>query len=68
MVPVTVNGDINGDGIVDVEDLSLLIDVVLGRAANRDNLPGDPDVDGNGAVDVGDVSALIDIIINGAVV
>lgn len=51
-------GDITGNGIVDVDDMSVLIDAVL--AGSTDNTY---DVNGDGAVDVGDVNFLIDLIL-----
>ena len=50
----------NGDGIVDVTDVDIMIDMVLGKA------PQDltkADLDGNGLVDVSDVDMLIDIVL-----
>ena len=54
-----VRGDLNGDGIVDVTDVSLAIDIVLGKA----ELNPAADLDGNGEVDVTDVSMMIDIVL-----
>ena len=55
-------GDLNGDGNVDVTDVSILIDVVLGKDAPlADGAVTDLNNDGN--VDVSDVSLLIDIIL-----
>lgn len=51
-------GDITGNGIVDVDDMNVLIDAVL--AGSTDNTY---DVNGDGAVDVGDVNFLIDLIL-----
>ena len=58
-------GDLNGDGQVDVSDVDLLIDLVLGRIT-EDSLLGDPDLNGDGQVDVTDVDLLIDIILGKA--
>ena len=57
-------GDINGDGSVDVTDLSAFIDVMLGNA-RRSDFPGDCNLDGDedDVVDVSDLSILIDIIL-----
>ena len=57
-----VRGDINGDGVVDVSDVNIAIDIVLGKDSN-DNYGGRADLDGNGIVDVSDVNALIDIVL-----
>ncbi len=55
-------GDVNGDGRVDVSDVTTLVDVILGKTTN---VPGSTDVDLNGAKnpDVSDVTALVDIIL-----
>ena len=55
-----VRGDVNGDGMVDVTDVSLTIDMVLGKVP--ENL-ATADLDGNGTIDVSDVSAIIDIVL-----
>ena len=60
-----VRGDLNGDGNVDVTDVSLLIDVVLGKEVTlADGAVTDLNDDGN--VDVTDVSLLIDIVLGKA--
>lgn len=53
-------GDINGDGSVDVSDVSALINTILGVAHYTTYLT---DVTGNGSVDVSDVTSLINIIL-----
>ena len=60
--PAVIPGDLNGDKILDVADVTLLIDVVL------NNLPVDlaiADLTGDNGIDVADVVALIDIVLNG---
>ncbi len=55
-------GDLNMDGSVTIEDLSTLIDVLLGSVlANYDT--GAADVDRDGSIGISDVSALIDILL-----
>lgn len=55
-------GDLNADGNVDVTDVSLLIDVVLGKTPVL--APGvQTDLNDDGNVDVSDVSILIDIVL-----
>lgn len=53
-------GDLNGDGLVDVADVSLLIDMVLGKCL-PDMLQGDLNRDQ--VIDVSDVSWLIDVVL-----
>lgn len=55
-------GDVNGDGAVDVADVSCVIDIVLQLTAASD-YPGNADINGDGIVDVADVSATIDIVL-----
>ena len=58
VMPVVIEGDVNGDGEVSVSDINSVIDVILGGAT----LPS-ADVNGDGEVGVSDVNALIGIII-----
>ena len=55
-------GDLNADGNVDVSDVSLLIDVVLGKPVTlaKDAVT---DLNNDGNTDVSDVSLLIDLIL-----
>ena len=56
-------GDVNLDGHVDVEDVNILVNIMLGtdQAANYD---GRADVSGNGGkVDVADVNAIVNIML-----
>ena len=59
-------GDIDGDGAVNVSDVTALVNRILGTASYAD---GVCDVDGNGAVNVSDVTSLVNIILsdNGSV-
>ena len=60
--PELERGDLNGDGNVDVSDVSLLIDLILGKdVAVVDGAV--TDLDGDGNTDVTDVSLLIDMIL-----
>ncbi|MBQ1611635.1 MAG: dockerin type I repeat-containing protein, partial [Muribaculaceae bacterium] len=52
-------GDVNGDGEVDVRDITALIDVIMNDGVNPR-----ADVNEDGEIDVRDISALIDIIMN----
>lgn len=53
-------GDLNDDGMVDVSDVSLLIDMVLGKVERNFNLA---DFNVDSSIDVTDVSLLIDIVL-----
>jgi len=54
-------GDINGDGKVDVTDVNVVVNIILGKDS-KDNYPN-ADTDGNGTVDVTDVNAVVNIIL-----
>ena len=56
---LAVDGDLNGDGVVDVSDVSLMIDVVLGLSDAQD-MSASADLNGDRQVDVSDVNILID--------
>ena len=54
--------DVNLDGKVDVQDVNILVNILLGtdQASNYD---GRADVDGNGKVDVADINTVINIML-----
>ena len=51
-------GDVNGDGLVNIEDVSMVIETLLGN-----NEVPTADVDGDGLVTVADISSIIDILL-----
>lgn len=58
--PVWADGDVNHDGVVDLADVTLLINKVLGADATQ---LYNPDVNADGNVDVADVSTLVSLIL-----
>ena len=54
-------GDVNGDGKVNVSDVTALINMILG-VIPKDNARGD--INGDGSVNVSDVTALVNIILS----
>ena len=54
----TLVGDINGDGIVDVSDVTALVNAILNSTTD-----GACDLDANGEVNVSDVTTLVNIIL-----
>ena len=56
-----VPGDVDGDGDVNIADVTALIDVLLSGA----DAPGAADVDGDGTVSIADVTTLIDRLLSG---
>ncbi|MBQ4137926.1 MAG: dockerin type I repeat-containing protein, partial [Muribaculaceae bacterium] len=55
-----IKGDVNGDGSVNVTDVTALVNMILG-VIPKDIARGD--IDGNGTVNVSDVTALVNIIL-----
>ena len=55
-----VNGDVNGDGEVNIADVNAIIDMILTGTINPAG-----DVNGDSEVNIADVNAVIDIILNG---
>ena len=59
----TLPGDVNNDGKVDVQDVNILVNILLGTD-QASNYEGRADVDGNGKVDVGDINTVINTMLN----
>ena len=55
-------GDVDGNGTVDVTDVNIIINIMLGKAT-AGQYPGNADVDNNGTVDVTDVNVVINIML-----
>ncbi len=55
-------GDVNIDGSVDVADVNIVVNIILGKETNADYIAR-ADLDGNGTVDVTDVNQLVNIIL-----
>lgn len=67
MESAVMRGDVNGNGEVDINDVTLLIDVVLGKDVTYDANAADCNIEnGNGSVDINDVTALINHVLNGS--
>ena len=58
--PTVLNGDVNGDGEVNIADVNALIDIIMG---NPDNTQGRSDVNSDGEVNIADINAVISIIL-----
>ena len=52
-------GDVDGDGVINVQDVTSLMDMLL----NGEQLPPYIDVDGDGEVNVKDITELIDLLL-----
>ncbi len=55
-------GDINGDGKVDISDVNIVINIMLGKAS-ASSYPGNANVNGQGGIDIADVNAVINIML-----
>ena len=55
-----ITGDINGDGEVNVSDVTALINKILGSSTYTDAVC---DINGDGEINVSDVTALINMIL-----
>ncbi len=61
-----LRGDVNGNGEVDINDVTMLIDVVLGKNVAYDPAAADCNIEGgNDNVDINDVTALINYVLRG---
>ncbi len=60
-IVASLTGDVNGDGSVDISDVTALIDLLLGGGT----APAGADVNGDGIVNIGDVTDLIDLLLGG---
>lgn len=61
-VPPAIPGDVNLDGVADVSDLNIIINIILG-SDTAEAYEGRADLTGEGAIDVSDINALINIIL-----
>lgn len=59
----TLKGDVNGDGMVNVADVTTLVDYILGKTPSP-CVEDACDVNEDGNVNVSDVTSLVDIILN----
>ena len=57
----------NSDHVIDINDVTLLIDVVLGKDVEYNATAADCNTaSGDGTVDINDVTALINFVLSGA--
>lgn len=67
VVSEVLPGDVNNDGIINILDLTMLINYVLGHDTPEGFNLDMADVNGDGIVDVNDVVALINLILHGEI-
>jgi hypothetical protein len=63
VVPAKATGDVNGDGFVNVADVTTLISIILGNEVSP-FYEDAADLTGDGLLNVADVTALISIVLN----
>ena len=57
-----IEGDVTGDGVVDIADVNAVINVILGRTTSGE-WPAAGDVTADGRIDIDDVNTLINIML-----
>ena len=57
-------GDVNGDGMLSVTDVTYLVDYILGNGSSN-FINENADVNWDGLISVADVTALVDMVLNG---
>ena len=64
--PQGLRGDVNDDKMIDINDVTLLIDVVLGKNVEYSAVGADCNIEGgDGTTDINDVTALINRVLTG---
>ena len=58
--PQALKGDVDANGVVNVSDITALVNKILGTASYSDSAC---DIDGNGELNVSDVTALVNMIL-----
>ena len=61
--PVSVLGDVNDDGIVNISDITALIDYLLGNEVEKIN-KFNADIQDDASLNISDVTSLIDYVLN----
>ncbi len=55
----SISGDVNNDGVVDITDANILVDIVLGKDS-ADKYGGRADKNNDGSVDIDDLNSILD--------
>lgn len=56
-------GDVTGDGVVDIDDVNAVINIIL-KVKTEDDYPGNANINNDDTVDVDDMNLIINIILN----
>ena len=62
--PELPEGDVNGDKLVDIEDVNAIINIILNTIPQGVIYPGEANLNGQGGVDVEDMNIIINMILN----
>jgi len=66
LAPAALRGDVDNNGVVDINDATRLIDVILGKDVEFNEYAADCNTEtGDGGIDINDITALIDRVLNG---
>ncbi len=57
-----VRGDVTGDGVVDIDDLNAVINVMVHKNADA-GIEARADIDGNGVVDIDDLNVVVNVML-----
>ena len=63
-LPGSKTGDVNDDGYVNVTDVTLVVDHILGKSDDNFIIEN-ADINSDGTISVADVTALVDLILGG---
>ena len=61
-VSTDVRGDVTGDGVVDIDDLNAVINVMVHKNADA-GIEARSDIDGNGVVDIDDLNVVVNVML-----
>ena len=61
--PSPLTGDVNGDRQINIADVNVLIDIILGGKMDEETMAR-ADVNEDGEVTIGDITAVVDLILN----
>lgn len=56
------DGDVNGDGVVDITDVNILINIILGKTEAED-IEGNADINDDRTIDITDVNIVLNLIL-----
>ena len=58
-------GDVSGDGVVNILDVVVLVNIVLGNSDSSDNSSCGADMNGDGVINILDITTTIAYILSG---